>query len=176
MQNNSYRKLIPHLIAIIVILLITSIYLKPVVFEGKRASQHDIQMWQGMSKEIVDWEVKTGHYPLWTNSMFGGMPAYQISLDSSGNFIKYINDILWLWLPAPASLVFLLLLGFYILMITLKADWRLALAGAVAYGMASYNFIIIAAGHNSKAHALALVPLVVAGIFMTMQGCSPEVL
>lgn len=169
-KENIYKKFIPHLAALGIFLFLTAVYLKPVVFEGKRLSQHDVQMWQGMSKEILDWHDKTGHYPLWTNSMFSGMPAYQISMPTKGNLIEHVNNILWLGLPTPANVVFMLFVGFYLLLITLKFDWRLAMAGSFAYAFCTYNFIIIQAGHNSKIHAIALMPFVLAGILMTLRG------
>ncbi len=159
----------PHLIAIGLFIVLTFAYFMPVL-QGKQIEQHDIGQWTGMSKEILDWKAKTGVAPLWTNSMFSGMPGYQISFVSPANLVKYVNDVLWLWLPVPASYMFLMFLGFYILMITLKADWRISIAGAFAYSLASYNFIIIHAGHNSKAHAIALLPLVIAGVMMTVRG------
>jgi Bacterial membrane protein YfhO len=159
----------PHLIAIGLFIVLTFAYFMPVL-QGKQIEQHDIEQWTGMSKEILDWKAKTGVAPLWTNSMFSGMPGYQISFVSPANLLRYVSDALWLWLPVPASYMFLMFLGFYILMITLKADWRISIAGAFAYSLASYNFIIINAGHNSKAHAIALLPLVIAGVIMTVRG------
>ncbi|MEP7265237.1 MAG: hypothetical protein ABI772_12100, partial [Bacteroidota bacterium] len=169
MNKSILETLKPHLIAVGLFIILTFAYLMPVL-QGRELQQHDIGQWTGMSKEIVDWKAKTGDAPLWTNSMFSGMPAYQISMVSPANLIKYVNDLFWLWLPTPANYIFLMFLGFYILMVTLKADWRLSVAGAVAYTMASYNFIIIHAGHNSKAHAIALLPLVIAGVMMTTRG------
>ncbi len=170
MQNTLFKKSIPHLIAIGIFFLITILYFRPEFFEGKILSQHDIQMWQGASKEIFDWNTKTGHRPLWTNSMFSGMPAYQISLVSPSNLMPYLNSIISLGLPTPANAVFLLFLGFYLLLITLRFDWRAAIAGSMAFAFCSYNFIIIVAGHNSKVHAIALMPFVLTGVLMTLRG------
>lgn len=170
MQNTLFKKSIPHLIAIGIFFLITILYFRPEFFEGKILSQHDIQMWQGASKEIFDWNTKTGHRPLWTNSMFSGMPAYQISLVSPSNLMPYLNSIITLGLPTPANAVFLLFLGFYLLLITLRFDWRAAIAGSMAFAFCSYNFIIIVAGHNSKVHAIALMPFVLTGVLMTLRG------
>ena len=170
MQNNSFKKFIPHLIALGVFLLITVFYTSPVFFQGKELSQHDIKMWQGMSKEILDWDAKTGHRPLWTNSMFSGMPAYQISLLTPGNLIQHVNNIIWLGLPTTANVIFMLFVGFYLLLVTMRFDWRVAMAGSIAFAFCSYNFIIIVAGHNSKVHAIALMPFVLAGVVMTLRG------
>ena len=170
MQNSILKKITPHLIALGILFVLTIVFLKPVVFEGKRLSQHDVKMWQGMSKEIIDWHEKTGHYPLWTNSMYSGMPAYQISMPTPANWMENVNDFLWLGLPTPANVVFMLFAGFYLLLITLRFDWRLSLAGSLAFAFCTYNFIIIQAGHNSKIHAIALMPFVLAGILITLRG------
>jgi len=164
-----FKKLIPHLIAIGVFIVIVFLYFSPLM-EGKRIEQHDILQWEGMSKEIRDFRDKTGKEALWTNSMFGGMPAYQISTVYPANMVQYVNSILWLGMPDPASLVFLCLLGFYLLLISVKVDYRLSIAGAIAYTFCSYNFIVIAAGHNSKIHAMAYIPMVIAGVLMCLRG------
>lgn len=168
MQIN-FKKLIPHGIAISIFLLLTAVYFLPLL-EGKGLSQHDIAQWTGMSKELTDFRAKYHVEPLWTNAMFSGMPAYQISTLYPANLIQYVNDLLFFFLPSPASYVFLALLSFYILMLVLKFDYRMGIAGAIAFAFSSYNFVIIAAGHNSKAHAIALMPLVFAGIILTMRG------
>lgn len=160
-----FKKLLPHLYVILFFIIICAIYFSPVL-EGKVLSQHDIQQWEGMAKEIMDFREKFDAEPLWTNSMFGGMPAYQISVFYPANLMRYVNEILLLWMPAPFSYIFLALIGFYILLLCLKIDYRIAVAGAIGYAFASYNFVIITAGHNSKMHAIALVPFVVAGVML----------
>ncbi len=163
------KKLIPHGIAIAVFLIITVLYFFP-LFQGKGLEQHDIAQWTGMSKELTDFRNKYHTEPLWTNAMFSGMPAYQISTLYPANLMQYLNDVLIFFLPSPASYIFLALLSFYLLMLVLRFDYRMGIAGAVAYAFSSYNFVIISAGHNSKAHAIALIPLVFAGIIMTYRG------
>jgi hypothetical protein len=124
-----------------------------------------------MSKEIQDFRAKTnGEEPLWTNSMFGGMPAYQISVIYHGNLLKYVNSILMLGLPHPAGYVFLYMLGFFILLLALEVDPWVAIVGAIAFGFSSYFFIILQAGHNSKAHAISFMAPVVAGFILTFRG------
>ena len=130
----------------------------------------DIKQWQGMSKEVVDFHEKTGENALWTNSMFSGMPAYQIATWSDANLIQYVVKVITLGMPRPASLLFLYLLGFYILLLSLKVDYRLAAVGAIAFAFSSYFFIIIQAGHMTKAHAIAYVPMVVAAVLYTYRG------
>jgi hypothetical protein len=164
-----FKKFLPHLIAVGSFLAITLVYFSPIL-SGKQVRQQDIAQWTGASKEISDFRAKYHTEPLWTNSMFGGMPAYQISVEYPANLIKYVNDVLFLWLPAPACYIFLMLLGFYLLLISLKVDYRLAIAGAIAFAFSSYHFVIIIAGHNSKAHAISLIPLVFAGLLMIFRG------
>lgn len=163
------KKNYPYLVAIIIFIAITLVYFSPLL-EGKRMRQSDITHFQGMSKEISDYRAKTGEEALWTNSMFGGMPAYQISVIYKGNLVRYIDNILKLGLPHPADLVFLYMLGFFILLIVLGVDVWLAIAGAIAFAFSSYFFIILEAGHNSKAHAIAYMAPVLAGIILTTRG------
>jgi hypothetical protein len=123
-----------------------------------------------MSKEIADYRQATGEEALWTNSAFGGMPAYQISVQYKGNVLRYLDQLLQLYLPQPAGMVFLYMLGFFILLLVLRVDPWLAIAGAVAFGFSSYLFIILEAGHNSKAHAIGYMAPVLAGIILTYRG------
>lgn len=159
------RKFTPHLIAIGIFLVLTLVYFSPML-SGKMIQQQDIMQWTGMSKEIVDFRAKHHTEPLWTNSMFCGMPAFQVSCLYPANLVAYINSAITLWLPSPAAYIFLALFAFYLLMISLGFDFRLAIAGAISFAFASYNFVIIEVGHNSKAHAIALIPLVIAGVLM----------
>lgn len=169
METSLFKKLQPHLIAIGIFIVFAALYFMPAL-SGKSLEQHDIAQWIGMSKEVVDYKAQTGEQALWTNTMFSGMPTFQISVTYANNLLKYVNDILWLGLPTPLNLLFLTLIGFYILGIAVKADYRLAISAAIAYAFCSYNFIILQAGHNSKAHALALIPLVVAGVITAYRG------
>jgi len=168
MKNLSFKKLLPFIAAIAVFFVLTMSYFNPLI-EGKRLMQGDISHFRGMSKEIVDYRAKTGEEPLWTNSMFGGMPAYQISVQYKANLIKHIDQLLQLGLPNPAGFVFLYFLGFFILLLVLGVDPWLSLAGAIAYAFSSYFFIILSAGHNSKAHAIAYMAPVLAGIILTFR-------
>ena len=163
------KKISPHLMVLLLFMSISFVYFSPLL-EGKMLDMHDIKQWQGMSKEVVDFHEKTGENALWTNSMFSGMPAYQIATWSDANLIQYVVKVITLGLPRPASLLFLYLLGFYILLLSLKVDYRLAAVGAIAFAFSSYFFIIIQAGHMTKAHAIAYVPMVVAAVLYTYRG------
>lgn len=168
MKNLDFKKLAPYLAAVVIFLIITFAYLTPLL-EGKRLMQSDIIHFQGMSKEIVDYRAKTGQEPLWTNSMFGGMPAYQISTKYTGNVLGYADKILSLGLPHPANLVFLYFLGFFILLLVMGVNPWLSIVGAIGFAFSSYFFIIFDAGHNSKAHAIAYMAPVIAGMILTMK-------
>ena len=168
MNKELLNKSLPYVVAILVFLAITLVYFSPVL-EGKKLKQHDIAMFKGMSKEISDFRDKTGEEPLWTNSMFGGMPAWQISVQYKANLIRYVDKILGLGLPTPANLVFLYFLGFFVLMLVLKNDPWVSLLGAIAFALSSYFLIILGAGHNSKAHAIGYMAPVLAGIILSFR-------
>jgi len=169
MKNISFKQLLPYLAAIAIFVVITLAYFSPLL-EGKKLKQSDITQWKGMSKEISDFRDKTGEEALWTNSMFGGMPAYQISVEYKGNILRYLDQLMQLYLPQPAGMVFLYMIGFFILLLVLKVDKWLAIAGAIAFAFSSYLFIIFEAGHNSKAHAIGYMAPVLAGIILTYRG------
>ncbi len=167
MKNTDFKKLLPYLAALSIFIVISMIYFSPLL-EGKKMMQSDIVHFRGVSKEIVDYRAQTGREALWTNSVFGGMPAYQISVDYSGNLIGYLDKALTLGLPHPAGIVFLYFLGFFILLLVMGAGPWLSVAGAIAFAFSSYFFILFEAGHNSKAHTIAYMAPVMAGIILTM--------
>lgn len=170
-QKNSLKSTywLAVLTAILSFIVISFAYFNPLL-EGKRLEQHDIAMFKGMSKEIVDFREKTGEEPLWTNSMFGGMPAWQISVVYSNNLIRYVKKGVQLWMPYPANAVFVYMLGFFVLMLVLGIDPWLSMAGAIAFAFSSYFFIILGAGHTSKAYAIGYMAPVLAGIILAYKG------
>jgi len=164
-----YKKYIPYAAAIVIFAIITLIYFKPLL-GGKELKQDDIARHKGMSKEIADFRVKHKTEPLWTNSMFGGMPAYQISTLYPGNWVNKIDAAFKLYLPHPGGYLFLYCLGFFILLLCLEVNVWLALIGAIAYALGSYFLIIIEAGHNSKANALGYLPALIGGVLLLFRG------
>lgn len=160
--------LIPHAIAIILFLGLGFAYF-PDVLEGKQLGGHDNATFAGMSREIADFRKETGKEALWTNSMFGGMPGYMISTIYKGNSLNFLDRIMQAG-PRPVSFVFLYLVGFYLLLISFRVNPWLALVGAIAFAFSSYNFVILAAGHNSKAIAIGYMAPVIAGIILTFRG------
>ncbi len=167
-MNDIWKKLLPWVLAIVTFLVLSIAYFSPLI-EGKRLQQGDIIHFKGGAKEIEDFRAKHGTEPLWTNSMFGGMPAYQISTKYPSNLTRIPDQILQLGLPRPANYLFLYALGFFILLMVLRVNPWLAVAGSIGFAFSSYFFIILEAGHNSKAHAIAYMAPVIAGIILTFR-------
>jgi hypothetical protein len=163
------KSLMPYGIAVLVFFAITFFFFKP-VFNNKVLLQGDIIQHKGMSKEIADFRVTNGNEPLWTNTLFAGMPAYQISTLYPGNWLGKIDAVFKLFIPLPAGYFFLYFIGFFILLLCLDVNPWLSLIGAVAYGLSSYFLIILEAGHNSKANALGYLPALVGGILLLFRG------
>lgn len=167
---NFKEQVLPHLVAIIVFLLVTVIYFKPVFFEHKSLTQHDIQQWEGGAKELIDFRKTTGDEALWTNSMFSGMPGYLINVQWGNGILGKFQIAMAMGLPHPVRIVYLSFLCFYILLLSFGVRPYLAIAGALAFGLSSYNIIGISAGHNSRIAAVAFMPLVLAGIRTVFKG------
>lgn len=156
----------PHLIAVAIFALLTVIYFLP-VYQGMSLSQGDVTQWEGMSKEIVDWNEKHPDDPaLWTNGMFGGMPAYQISMKFPGNFVTKIVRTLQVIFPDATVLMFLTFVGFYILLLCFEITPWLSVVGAVAYGLSSFLLISIEAGHNTKVQAISFMAPALGGVVL----------
>jgi hypothetical protein len=169
MKDFDFKKLIPHVIAIVVFALAALIYCAP-VFDGKAVKQDDINQHKGMSKEVVDHRELNDEEPLWTGHPFGGMPATQISVLYPSNLLMYIDRAMKLGLPHPANLIFLCMLGFYILLMCMKVDPWLGIAGAFGFALSTYFIIVLPAGHNSKLVAMAYMAPALGGIIMTLRG------
>lgn len=161
--KNIIKPAMPHILAVAIFLLITIIYFYPVL-EGKVLKTNDGTVASNAAKEINDFRAETGKEALWTNSMFSGMPAYLISTQYPGNLIKYADKILR-FLNLPLSALFLSMLGFYIMLLLFRFDPWLAVAGAIAYAFSSYFFIILGAGHNTKAYALVYMAPMIGSIY-----------
>lgn len=154
------KKSLPHIAAILFFLGLSYIYFAPQL-QGMQLQQSDNQQFLGMAKELVDYRDKTGEEALWTDSMFGGMPSYLISTVYKTNYIRYVDDFMQMGHSRPASFIFIMLVGSYILMMALGMNPWLGIIGSLALSLSSYYFIIIAVGHNSKMIAIAyLLPLI----------------
>ena len=163
----SFKKLLPHIIIIVGFVVVALAYFNPVL-QGKQIFQSDIMQYIGMAKQQNDFREATGEETYWTNSAFGGMPTYQLGAHYPNNYIKKLDHTLR-FLPRPADYLFLYLAGFYILLLVLKVDYKLAALGALAFGFSTYLIIILGVGHNAKAHAISYMPLVLSGILLTFQ-------
>jgi len=164
-----FRKILPYATALLVFILIIIIYFYPVL-EGKKIDSSDMVHFKGMAREIVDYRDKTGDEALWTNNMFGGMPAYQISVNYTHNLMLFIHKIIRLGFHLPIGMVIGYFLGFYFLLLVLKINPWLSIAGAIAFAFSSYFFIIFEPGHTSKAYAIGYMAPVLASIIMTYRG------
>jgi hypothetical protein len=161
------KKIIPFAIAILVFAVASITYFHPVL-KGQKIKQSDITQFQGMSKEIQDFRAENNAEPYWTGSAFSGMPAYQLSAYYPNDFVRTIDKYIR-FLPRPADYTFLYFFSFFVLLLALKVDWKLALLGGLSFGFSTYLIIIFGAGHNSKAHAIGYMPLVLAGILWVFQ-------
>lgn len=168
-MENKLKQWQPHLIALGLFILIPVIYFWPVV-TGKSLEQSDIIHYMGVSKEIADFRTKFHMEPLWTNALFCGMPAYQVSTLYAANLMQYIFLIVAHTMPYPSGTVFFAFLSFYILMKVMKVDSWVAIIGSLAYGFSSFFFIILAVGHNSEANAMSFMPAVLAGVMLAFNG------
>jgi hypothetical protein len=157
-----FKSALPHLIAVLLFTLISFAYFFPVL-EGRKINAHDTKVYEGSSKEISDYRDKYGKEPLWTNSMFSGMPAYLISVKYPGNLFKHLDNFLKLY-KTPVAALFLSMLGFYIMLLFFRVNPWLAIAGAIAYGFSSYLFVSLSAGHNTKAYAMAYMAPVIGSV------------
>ncbi len=163
MDNLLFKKALPHLTAVLLFLLLPAIYFSPQI-EGKKLSQHDTNTATGMAKEITDYNKTHSDLALWTNSMFGGMPAYLIGLPTYSMITPiYMLTTLFDW--RPISFVFLYLIGFYIALLLFGINPWISLVGAIAFGFSSYDFIIIAAGHNTKAIAIGYMAPMIGALY-----------
>lgn len=169
MQKMNFKGAVPHIIALAAFILITVIYFQP-LFQGQKIYQGDIVNYKGMSQEIIEYRAETGEEALWTNRMFGGMPAYQISHHTPTNYTRFVDKALRMGFPKEASFVLIAFIGFYILLLSLRLSPPMAIVGALAFGLSSYIFIILEAGHNTKAHAMAYMAPVLAGILLAYRG------
>lgn len=156
------KKFIPHLLVLAGFVVLSLFYFHPVL-QGKEIYQSDIIQYIGMAKEQNDFREQTGEEPYWTDSAFGGMPTFQLGANYPHNYIKKLDSALR-FLPRPADYLFLYFIGFYILLLCLKIDYRVAFVGSLAFGFSTYLIIILGIGHNAKAHAIAYMPIVLAGI------------
>ncbi len=158
-------------ISVIAIAAIAFIYFYPDAAQGNQLRQHDMQQGTAIGQEAKLFHEATGETTRWTNSLFSGMPTFQISPSyPSDSLFSWLNTLFGLGLPNPANLLAMMMLGFFILLMAMKMRWYVALLGAIAYGFSSYFIIIIGAGHIWKFVVLAYIPPTIAGLILCYRG------
>ncbi|MEY8759587.1 YfhO family protein [Chryseobacterium tongliaoense] len=158
------KNLIYIAISLVVFIVLAFLYSTP-VFTGKQLFQHDIVQYRGGAKELLDYRADTGKETYWSDSMFGGMPTYQMGSQFKGDIIKKIDSNLN-FLPRPVNYLFLLFAGFFLLGMVVVRNWKYALLGATFFGLSTYFYIIIAAGHNGKVNTIEYFAPLLAGILL----------
>ena len=169
MLKSIFKSALPHIIAVAIFAIVAIIYCKPAL-EGKVLQQSDITQWKGMAQDAFSYKEKYGYTPLWSNSMFGGMPAYQTT--GVGGFeysVGWIDQLLTLGLAEPISLFFLASICFYFLAQVLGFNTIISIIGALGYSYATYNPIIVSVGHITKMHSIAYLPLFIGSLLVLYQ-------
>lgn len=161
---NILKKFLPHALFVLGFIIVSCLYFYPVL-QGKKIFQSDIVQYTGMAKEQNDFRNSENAEPYWTNSAFGGMPTYQLGANYPHEYISKLDYALR-FLPRPADYLFLYFIGFYVLLLVLKIEPLQAFFGALAFGFSTYMIVILGVGHNAKAHAIAYMPLVLAGVLL----------
>lgn len=158
------KNLIYIAVSLVVFIVLAFLYSTP-VFSGKQLFQHDIVQYRGGAKELLDYRANTGNETYWSDSMFGGMPTYQMGSQFKGDIIKKIDSNLN-FMPRPVNYLFLLFAGFFLLGMVVVRNWKYALLGATFFGLSTYFYIIIAAGHNGKVNTIEYFAPLLAGILL----------
>ncbi|PIE83844.1 MAG: hypothetical protein CSA07_04945 [Bacteroidia bacterium] len=160
-----------HCAALLLFLAVSYVYFAPLL-EGKAVRQHDRDQWRGTAEQLIRYaDTHDGEQSGWTTTLFGGMPSVLVSLQYPMNVISAMDEFLLLQMGArPASYIFLTMAGFYLLLLVLGVNPWLAIAGALGYGLSTYFFIIIGAGHNAKSHALAYLAPLLVGVVLAYRG------
>ncbi len=167
----SSPRFIGGIISVLVIAVISFVYFYPDAAQGNQLRQHDMQQGAAIGQEAKLFHETTGEATRWTNSLFSGMPTFQISPSyPSDSLFTWLNKVMGLGLPEPANLLAMMMLGFFILLMAMKMRWYVALLGAIAYGFSSYFIIIIGAGHIWKFTTLAYIPPTIAGVIVCYRG------
>lgn len=168
MKNSWFKKLIPHLVAAGIFLIVALIYCRPAL-EGKVVNQHDITHWKGAIQQSVEYAETHGQYPLWTNSMFSGMPTFQIGFSANNNIPWIAHQVFTLGLPKPIQFFFLACICFYFLSVVLGIRTGIGILGALAFGYATYNPVIIAVGHDTKMLSIAYMPALLGSLLLVFE-------
>lgn len=164
MNNPLLKKLLPHLLAIVLFLVVSVLFCKPAL-EGNVLVQHDNVGWKGMAQNSFEYKEKYGHFPLWNPNLFSGMPNYQVAMEGK-SVLPDMVKLITLGLPKPINFFFLACLCFYILTLALGIRPLIGMISAVAYAFSTYNAVIVFAGHDTQMLATGLMPLLLAGLIL----------
>jgi hypothetical protein len=165
MQKTAFQKLLPHIIAVLIFLIVAVVFCSPVL-QGKVLTQSDIMHWKGMAQQSFEFKERYGHFPLWTNSMFGGMPAYHIAMESSAASPGLFHFLFTFFLPKPISFFFLASISFYFLCLVFRINTWIGIFGALAYAYATYDPVIVSVGHDTKMFSLGYVPVLLGALVL----------
>ncbi|MDR0364388.1 MAG: YfhO family protein [Bacteroidales bacterium] len=166
MKKDLLKKLLPYITVLALFMLIAIIYCWPML-EGKVISQMDVKNWEGVAHEALEYKDNTGEATYWTNSLFSGMPTYQITMRTPANtFLGKIGNFLHLYFPSVLGTIMGYLIGFFILLRAFGVNKWASVAGSIAIAFSSYFFIILAVGHESKAEALGYLAPIIGGFFL----------
>ena len=168
-MNNFLKLSWPHAVAILSLVILSSVYFSP-LWQGYDLDQNDIVQWRGMSQELSNYRELHKEEALWSNSMFGGMPAYQVSTKHDANLLRPILLTLRLGLPGAIGTLFLCFLGYYILGLCLRLGPWYSLVGAVAFGFATINILYLGAGHTGKVTSIAFLAPALGGFILAFRG------
>jgi hypothetical protein len=167
MKNPLLKKILPHVIAVVIFLIVSMLFCKPAL-EGNVLNQHDVTGWKGMAQNSFEYKDKNGHYPLWNPNLFSGMPNYQVAM-SNKTIIPNMVQILSFGLPIPINFFFLACVFFYILCLSLRIKPVVGILGGITFAFATYNAVIIVAGHETQMMAMAFMPLLIAGLILIFE-------
>ncbi len=169
MKKTAIKEALPHLLALLIFAVLSIGYFFPQI-QGKKVQQSDIINFLYMSHEATSYEKETGEVTHWTNSMFGGMPTYQIASPVRSNMLRYVEQATGLFFKRPIGYFITLMLGMYILLLTLKVRPLLAVVGAIAFAFTTNNLVLFEAGHTSKVRSIAMFAPILAGVILTYRG------
>ena len=167
-----FSKSIPTLVAIAIFFTVSAVHFYP-QFEGRKIAMHDIQQFDGMSSDIRNHRATEGEDPQWTGAMFGGMPAYLINIRYPAQFIKTATDKILGSLGEPLVLTFLAMVAMWLMVVMMGINPWIGIIAGLAYGLSTYFFLIIGAGHITKMWAAVYAPAMMGAIYMTLRGNAP---
>jgi hypothetical protein len=165
MNKGIFHRILPHLIAVVVFLVVALIYCRPAI-EGKVLNQEDITQWKASMKQSEDYKATHGQVPLWTNALFSGMPTFAIAYPTNNYIPWYAHEVLTLHLPKPIQFFFLACICFYFLCIVLRINPYIGIFGALSFAYATYNPVIISVGHDTKMWSIAYMPALLGSILL----------